>query len=395
MPRNRFYARKFGQVNAADFRHSTDLQRLPFTTKAELIADQREHPPYGEILTYPLEQYSRLHQTSGTTSGKALCWLDTPESWQNLLQCWQDSFPYMGLNASDRFFFPFSFGPFIGFWSAFEAASQTGMMCIPGGGMTSTARLRMLMDHEATIVCCTPTYALHLAELAAKEGIDLAGSAVRAVIVAGEPGGSIPATRQRIESVWGARVFDHYGMTEIGPVAVEMVETPRSMALLSDHYIAESIEPNGSKPAADGEIGELVLTNLGRIGSPLIRYRTGDLVRMRNENKGVVMLDGGILGRTDDMIHLRGNNFYPAAVESVVRRFPEVVEFRIVVDQRGPLPDLRLEIEPNAKSNGTAIAEAVGRAVRDELLFRVDVIAVAPGELPRFEMKARRVHKIN
>jgi phenylacetate-CoA ligase len=239
---------------------------------------------------------------------------------------------------------------------------------------------------------------------------------VRAVIVAGEPGGSIPSTRQRIESVWGARVFDHYGMTEVGPVAVEMVETPRSMALLSEHYIAESIEPNGDKPVAEGEIGELVLTNLGRAGSPLIRYRTGDLVRFRISDfgfriteqpsaqakqseirnlKSEILLDGGILGRTDDMIHLRGNNLYPAAVEAVVRRFPEVVEFRIVVDQRGSLPDLRLEIEPNPMSNGLTLAEAVGRAVRDELLFRIEVIAVAPGNLPRFEMKARRVHKIN
>ncbi len=397
LPRNRFYARKFGQLRPADFQTPADLARLPFTTKAELIADQREHPPYGNILTYPLERYSRLHQTSGTTSGKALCWLDTPESWSNLLRCWQDSFPYMGLTSRDRFFFPFSFGPFIGFWSAFEAASHAGFLCIPGGGMTSTARLRMLMDHEATIVCCTPTYALHLAELAAKEGIDLAGSAVRAVIVAGEPGGSIPATRQRIESVWGARVFDHYGMTEIGPVAVEMVETPRSMALLSDHYIAEVIEPHGDKPVAQGDIGELVLTNLGRAGSPLIRYRTGDLVRLRFAHVGSVgrmIVEGGILGRTDDMIHLRGNNLYPAAVEAVVRRFPEVVEFRIVVDQRGPLPDLRLEIEPAPNANPTIVAEAVGRAVRDELLFRVEVVAVKPETLPRFEMKAKRLIKV-
>ena len=209
------------------------MARLPFVTKFELIADQREHPPYGEILTYPLDRYSRLHQTSGTTSGKALCWLDTPASWECLLRCWQDSFPMMGLTPSDRFFFPFSFGPFIGFWSAFEAASHAGFLCIPGGGMTSTARLRFLMDHDATIICCTPTYALHLSELAANEGIDLAASRVRVVIVAGEPGGSIPATRQRIEKVWGARVFDHYGMTEVGPVAVELVGSPRSMARCS------------------------------------------------------------------------------------------------------------------------------------------------------------------
>ena len=109
------------KIRPEDFRDTADLARLPFVTKSEIVADQREHPPYGEILTYPLERYSRLHQTSGTTSGKAICWLDTPESWECLLRCWQDSFPMMGLTPNDRFFFPFSFGPFIGFWSAFEA----------------------------------------------------------------------------------------------------------------------------------------------------------------------------------------------------------------------------------------------------------------------------------
>ena len=404
LPRSRFYARKYSNltIHPADFREPSDLARLPFVTKAELVADQRDHPPYGEILTYPLDRYCRLHQTSGTTSGKALCWLDTPESWESLLQCWRDSFPYMGLTPKDRFFFPFSFGPFIGFWSAFEAASREGFLCIPGGGMTSTARLRMILDHQATVICCTPTYALHLAELAAHEGIDLAGSSVRAVIVAGEPGGSIPATRERIETVWGARVFDHYGMTELGPVAVEMVETPNSMVLLDRHYIAEVIDPNSDRPVADGQLGELVLTNLGRAGCPLIRYRTGDLVRLRIEDKSAIrnpqseiLLEGGILGRTDDMIHIRGNNLYPSAVEAVIRRFPEAVEFRIVVDQRGSLPDLRIEVEPAMSANGADLAEAVSRAMRDELLFRVEVIAVAPGSLPRFEMKARRVIKLN
>lgn len=132
----------------------------------------------------------------------------------------------MGVSPGDRFFFPFSFGPFLGFWTAFEAAATSGFLCIPGGGMTSTARLRMLIDHEATILCCTPTYALHLAEVAVKEGIDLSRSRVRALIVAGEPGGSIATIREQIEKAWGARVFDHYGMTEVGPVAFETVGKP-------------------------------------------------------------------------------------------------------------------------------------------------------------------------
>jgi phenylacetate-CoA ligase len=383
VPANRFYARKFAGHELGD------LGRLPFTTKAELATDQVEHPPYGTALTYPLDRYCRLHQTSGTSSGRPLRWLDTAESWDWLLGCWRAIFARLGVRPGDVVFFPFSFGPFLGFWTAFEAAARSGFLVLPGGGLTSTARLRFLLEHKATVVCCTPTYALHLAELAAQEGIDLAGSPVRLLIVAGEPGGSIPATRERIAAVWGARVIDHYGMTEVGPVAVESVESPGCVEILEDHYVAEVLGPD-SQPTADGEVGELVLTNLGRVGSPLIRYRTGDMVRPRRTPGGLV-LDGGVLGRTDDMIHVRGNNLYPAAIEAVVRRFPEVAEFRIVIDRTGPLADLGLEIEPADGSRATGLADAVARAIRDELLFRVPVLAVACGTLPRYEMKARRV----
>jgi phenylacetate-CoA ligase len=391
LPGNRFYARKFAGRDPDDF------ARLPFTTKAELAADQAEHPPYGSALTYPPDRYCRLHQTSGTSTGRPLRWLDTPESWEALLRCWRVSFPFMGLTTRDTVFFPFSFGPFLGFWTAFEAATRDGHLCVAGGGMTSTARLRFLVEHRCTVVFATPTYALHLAELAAKEGIDLAGSAVRAVVVAGEPGGNIPATRERIQAVWGARVFDHYGMTEVGPVAVEAADQPGRMYLLESEYLTEVLEPGGNNPTAPGEFGELVLTNLGRVGSPVIRYRTGDLVRVATgpdpSGRTWRRLDGGVLGRADDMIHVRGNNLYPAAIEAIVRRFGRVTEYRIVVDHTGPLADLRIEVEPDA-GDGRDLADAVGRAVRDELLFRVEVSAVPAGTLPRFEMKARRlVHR--
>ncbi len=395
LPGNRFLARKLAGVRPDDLRGPADLARLPFTTKPELAADQAEHPPYGSALSFPVERYSRLHQTSGTSTGRPLRWLDTPESWDAVLRCWQIGFPLVGLSPADRVYFPFSFGPFIGFWSAFEAASRYGALVLPGGGMTSTARLRFLVEHEATVVFATPTYALHLAELAAKERIDLAGSSVRMLVVAGEPGGTIPATRERIEDVWGARVFDHYGMTEIGPVAVEAVDTPGEMILLESEYLVEVLAPNGTEPVPHGEFGELVLTNLCRTGCPLVRYRTGDLVRVSTApdpaGRTWRRLAGGILGRADDMIHVRGNNLYPAAIEAIVRRFPAVAEYRIHVDHTGPLADLRLEVEPADGHDGPTLADAVARAVRDELLFRVDVTAAAAGALPRFELKARRL----
>lgn len=391
---NRFYQAKYKAANLDPdgLANLDDIRRLPFTTKSELAHDQKAHPPYGTNLTEPREHYCRLHQTSGTSTGLPLRWLDTPENWDWILGCWQTSFPFMGLTKQDRLFFPFSFGPFLGFWSAFEASARAGFLCLAGGGMTSTARLRFLLEHEATIVFATPTYALHLAELAAKENIDVTHSSVRAVVVAGEPGGCIPATRDRIESVWGARVFDHYGMTEVGPVAVETVESPRNLILLGSEYISEVLVPNEEREAAAGEFGELVITNLGRTASPLIRYRTGDLVKVSAVPSKPTwrQLEGGIVGRADDMLHVRGNNVYPSAIEAIIRGFTEVSEYRLVIDHTGPLPDLGIEVESPVSS----VAEAVARAVRDELLFRVEVTAVSPGTLPRFEMKARRViHK--
>jgi phenylacetate-CoA ligase len=321
---NRFYAAKFAScgLTPTDTVAVPDLKRLPFTTKAELLADQQAHPPYGTNLTYPEVRYTRLHQTSGTL-GTPLRWLDTPESWEAMLGCWVQIFQFAGVTAADRLFFPFSFGPFLGFWTAFDAAQRLGCLCLAAGGMSSGARLRMLLDNRATVILCTPTYALHLAEVARDQGVTLA---VRCLIVAGEPGGSIPATRQRIEDAWHGRVFDHSGMTEVGPVAVECPASPGGMHILEGDYIAEVIDPATTEPVPAGMTGELVLTNLGRWGSPLLRYRTGDLVRIDPKpcpcGRTFWRLDGGILGRTDDMVTIRGTNFYPAALEGVLRRFP-------------------------------------------------------------------------
>jgi len=204
------------------------------------------------------------------------------------------------------------------------------------------------------------------------------------------------ATRSRIEAAWGARVFDHSGMTEVGPMAIECRANPCGLHVLEEDYLAEVIDPETTQPVPAGQVGELVVTNLGRLGSPLIRYRTGDLVRVDPQpcpcGSAFLRLDGGILGRGDDMIHLRGNNVYPGALEALLRRFPEVAEFRVEVDQTAALTALRIEVEP-VNGGGADLAERVGRAIRDEFLFRAEVRLVPPGSLPRFEMKANRFVK--
>ncbi|MCZ6794181.1 MAG: AMP-binding protein [Planctomycetota bacterium] len=404
-PANPFYRRKFdevafdpGELDRSDGEQDalSLLSRLPLTTKAEFQKDQAANPPYGTNLTYERARYTRLHQTSGTT-GTPVRWLDTPDSWQWYVDCWKEVYHGLGVRPDDRIFFPFAFGPFIGFWGGFEAASQLGNFCLAGGGLTTIARLRFLLEHRITVVCSTPTYALHLAEVAAADGLDLPASDVRALVVAGEPGGSIPATRERIEAAWGARVYDHCGMTETGSFGFECHENPGGIHTLESEFIVEVLVPGEESPVAPGERGELVLTNLGRAGSPVIRYRTGDLVLWRDEpcpcGRPYGRLVEGILSRVDDMVFVRGNNVYPAAVEAIIRRFTEVAEYRVRVLESGGMVGLRLELDPAPGLDETArsgLAGRVSRAVRNALHFRPEVVVVSAGSLPRFEMKAQR-----
>jgi len=395
LPDNPFWQTRFRQagIAAADIKTLSDLKALPLTTKADLVADQTQHPPYGSNLTHPPGHYSRLHQTSGTT-GQPLRWLDTPQSWSWILDCWENIYELTGLTEADRLFFPFSFGPFIGFWAAFEGSCRLGRLSVPGGGMSSSMRLRIIREHNITTVCCTPTYALRLAEVAAEEGFDLANSSVNRIIVAGEPGGSIRATRQRIESSWGARVFDHWGMTEIASLAVETVESPSSLSILEAHCHVEIIDPETRRPVAPGELGELVITNLGRIGSPLIRYRTGDLVKLATEpcpsGRELLRLEGGILGRADDMVTIRGNNVFPSSIEAVLREYDDVVEYRIEVTTVRSMNHLKIEVEPKAEANRQQVLQQVQAAIQDRLNFHAEIVLVEPGALPRFELKGRR-----
>ncbi|HZJ17391.1 MAG TPA: AMP-binding protein [Chthoniobacteraceae bacterium] len=361
--------------------------RVPFTTKEELITDQAAHPPFGSNLTFPLERYARFCQTSGTTA-RPLAILDTTESWTWMLDNWSRIYRAGGVQAGDRVYFAFSFGPFLGFWTAFEAAAREGFLCLPGGGLGSAARLRAMIQYEANVLCCTPTYALHLAEVAAREGLDLASSKVRKIFVAGEAGGSIPIVRERIGAAWhGAEVLDHYGLTEVGPVAFQESERPGMLHIIEDSYFPEIVQPQSGVMTPLGEVGELVLTTLGRTACPLLRYRTGDLVRRDPEALGFA-LAGGIIGRVDDMVVVRGVNIYPSAVDAVVRTFPEIAEYRVTVTSVESLTEISVEIE----SVNEFAAPMLESALTAAFALRIPVRRV--DSLPRFELKAKRWNRL-
>jgi phenylacetate-CoA ligase len=390
LPQNPFVAARWkaaGLRDAADLRGWDDFHRLPFTTKAELASDQTTHPPFGSNLTYPLDRYVRVHQTSGTT-GAPIRWLDTQASWDWWARCWGFVLRAAGIGPGDRVFFPFSFGLFVGFWAGFDGARSQGAMVIPGGGQDSAQRLAAIESLGVTALCCTPSYALHLAEVARERGLDLERLGVRRTVHAGEPGAGIPAVRARIEAAWRARAYDHAGMTEMGAYGFECV-AQAGLHVNESEFVAEVVDPVTGASAHDGE---LVLTNLGRAGSPLVRYRTGDRVEVADEpcpcGRSFLRLRGGLLGRVDDMLVVRGVNVFPSALEGIVRRFAQVDEFQIEVYRRGALDEVRLLVEVDGSSD---VPGAVGEALRVDLGIRIDVVPVPARSLPRYDLKARRL----
>ena len=387
---NAFYRRKLADAGVSDVREITALADLEFTTKAELSQDQTEHPPFGTNLTYSTDRYVRLHQTSGTT-GRPLRILDTPDSWRWWRDCWRAIYRAAGVTATDRVFFAFSFGPFIGFWSAFAGAEALGSLCITGGAMSTSERVAAIVATGATVLMSTPTYALRLAEAARQEGVDLVRSALRVSIHAGEPGASIPATRERIESELGVTAFDHTGATEVGAYGFSC-EARDGVHVIESEFIAEVLDPVSGAAREDGE-GELVMTNLGRWGMPAIRYRTGDRVRaVRGRcacGRTLLKLAGGISGRVDDMVIVRGVNVFPSSIEAIIRTFDEIAEYRVELVAVREMNELRCGIEPRPGA-GVDLGERVATAIHRGLGIRCLVEMLPPGSLPRFEMKSKR-----
>jgi phenylacetate-CoA ligase len=380
-PANAFYSDRIASagIDSTSVTLESFVESIPLTTRADWTDDQLEHPPFGTNLSYPLDRYVRFCRTSGST-GRAMTWLDTREGWDAMLDNWIRVYEAAGIRDAHRVFFAFSFGPFLGLWTAYDAAVKMGHLCIPGGGLSSVARLNLMIDTQAQVLCCTPTYAIRLAHVAAENDIDLASTAVKAIIVAGEPGGSIPATRDLISRSWnGARVYDHHGMTEVGPVTYECPSEPGVLHVMEDAFFAEIIDE------------ELVLTTLKRPGSPLLRYRTGDIVSPERRTPCAcgsheLCLLGGILGRKDDMVVVRGMNVFPSAVEGIVRAFSEIEEYRVEVSSVDGLAEMKIQVE----TEDASVCGAIQDKLQAALFLRIPVKAVEPGSLPRFELKAKR-----
>ena len=303
--------------------------------------------------------------------------------------CWSGS-PRRCAVRDDVSAFPFSDT------AAVEGARHIGAMLIPGGGRSSVERLHLMAETESTVLCCTPTYALHLLEVARENNFDLRSLKIRATVHAGEPGANVPATKQRIEEGWSAKCYDHAGASEIGAHSFEGSDRRNGLYVIESEFIAEILDPTTAQPVEPGEKGELVLTNLGRWGFPVIRYRTGDVVVAGKDQsagaRSFLYLDGGVIGRADDMVTVRGVNVFPSAIENLVRVHQEVDEFRVTVSKQGVMDQLTIEVELADGAAGERITSSLSQSIIVNLSLRPTITVVPRNTLPRFELKARRFH---
>jgi phenylacetate-CoA ligase len=373
----------------ARVRSIDDLRSLPFMTKDELLADQAATPPYGTNLTFALEAYTHLHLTSGTV-GEQLRVLQTAEDWRASTRCFALVLRAAGIGSADRVALPFPFGAYLQFWAASAGVEDVGALALPLGGLEGRERLRAIAEFEATAIVCTPTYALGLIDVALEWGLEDAFASVRAVICQGEPGASIPAARERIESAWGARVFDHAGSTEVGVFSYPCA-AGGGLHVNEDDFLCEILDPATGADTEPGSQGELVLTALSRAGVPAIRFRSGDVVDRGGACPGGhddVWLPNGIVGRTDDMVVIRGMNVFPSAIEQTLREAGVLGEYRIRFYTE---PTERDEIRVLVEATDPAIVRTIEERILGRLALRVRVVPVMPGVLTAQRLKARRV----
>jgi phenylacetate-CoA ligase len=377
-----------------EIRSIRDIAKLPYLEKREIAEDQEAHPPFGSNLVGGVEQYVRYHQTTGTT-GHPVRWLDTKETWTWRGRCAAMALTGSGVTSKDIMFFPFAFGPHVAYWGMFEGAYQIGALTIAGGGWNTLQRVKALFENNVTVVACTPTYAMRMSEVARENGIDLREGSVRLTMHAGEPGALIPCVRQRIMESWGAKPFDYPGMTEVGNYGIHCVFQDGAIHVNEAEFIFEVIDPKtGDLIEGDGT-GEMVLTNLGRTFSPSIRFKTGDLVTVSSEKcpcgRAFRLLDGGIIGRVDDMVTIRGINVFPSQVQAIVEKYVEVgEEYQIVAYTEKGMAELRVMCELLDGRPRDAILKKVEEDLRNVFEIRIRVEAVPRGTIERSDYKSKR-----
>lgn len=398
--RSPHYQRTFAEAGfrPEQLRTWADIERIPFLTREEWMRSQDAHPPYGDLPVLGPEAAIRVHTTSGTSGRTPLRALDSRKDWAWAAEMWCYALWAAGVRPRDVGYVAFGYGSFIGFWGLHNGLERIGALTVPGGAQTTPNRIKQIVDFGATVVASTPTYALRLAAEAEAMGVDLRGGSVHTVILSGEPAGSIPETKAIIEERWGAKAFDTAGMTEVSTIFMfEPADQPGGCHVIEDHFIEQVFDPETGRELDYGERGERVCTSFGRSTTPLLRYRTADMV-VKVPSRTARTWDiyqGGIIGRVDDMKLVRGTNVYPGAIEAIVRGFTGIEEFQVRIERFEERDEIVLIVEPVPTMGDepwSLLATDLGRELADAhegLRFHIE--RATTGELPRFELKAKRL----
>ncbi len=394
-----FYREKFESagVSPEDVHTLDDLRRLPLTGKSEWLETQgSEHQSLGTTLAVPESELIRYHRTSGTT-GRPLGLVFSLRDWQSWLECWGYGLSACRLTAQDRVLVCFPFNLFVGWWGGLDAARLLGCRVYPGGGMRTSERWKVIRDHRITALMGAPSYLLRLALIGAAEaGPGPRDLHVRRLICGAEPGGSIPAMRKRLEEAWDAEVFDHLGASEVGPWGYECSAHPGGVHVCESFFLPEFLDPETLEPARPGQLSRIVMTSLEKYAQPVIRWDLKDLVRVSESlcpcGRSFRWVEGGVLGRADDLIKIRGVLVSPRAIEDVVRAFEQIIDYRVVISRSQGMDELTIQAE-TSQSEGAleGLAEDLVDALKLRIQLRFHVDLVPGGTLPEDEIKTTRL----
>jgi phenylacetate-CoA ligase len=395
-----FYRRlyKDAGMEPGDINTMEDIRKVPKTDKGMLRDVQSRQPfPYGDMLAVPLTQVTEFRQTSGTT-GTPVYQADTWQDWEWWSECWSYILHAQGYRDTDRVFIPFGYNIFVAFWAGHYAAEKIGCEVVPGGVLDTEARIMKMKELKCNGFMATPTYVLGMADTARKIGIDPKSIGIQKITCAGEPGASIPTTKQRIEDAWGAHVYDHIGATEIGAWSYMCTFEPRGLHVNEAFFLVEIEDVDtGEIIEEPGRNGKMVVTAFDRTAKPCIRFDSKDVIRWADYDcecgRTFRIIDGGVVGRADDITKVKGVLLAPTAIEEVVRNFTELSdEYEVVVSKKGDIDDiaLKIEVKPGFESREASILARL----KDELRVKTNLgykIEVHPyGSLPRYEVKAKR-----
>jgi len=385
-------------IEPGDIRTFEDIRKIPKVEKSMMRAIQGKEPyPYGDMLAVPLERVTIYHQTSGTT-GQPVYQADSWQDWEWWAEAWACLLYAQGYRDYDRLFLPFGYNVFVAFWGAHYGAEKLGCEVVPGGVLNTEGRILKLQELRATAMAATPTYVLGMADTARRKlGIDPAKDLqIRKITVAGEAGGSVPATKKRMEEAWGAKVYDHIGATEIGAWSFEC--RYQSGLHVNEALFLVEIEDidSGENITEPGRRGKMVITALDRMAQPCIRFDSKDIIEWSPDKcecgRTFRLIRGGVIGRADDITKVKGVLLAPTSIEEVVRSIPELSdEYEVVVTKKGDLDDITLKVElaPGQQNIETIRAKLIDQLrVKTNLGYNLEFHEY--GTLPKYDVKAKR-----